>query len=280
MSEPLFYKRITPSIKRPILAFSIFILGFAIYSALIILPYHYGIIVPKKEGVIAVSSFIILLIIYSLSTYDSYSGFKFPYFIQKYLIDPKLRHDLEDNVTTTLEHAYILDIQPSSKSTYALLLQSVDSTEPEWFQVNLNLMFPKMYYFQLIKMQESCIGQEINIEYLPESKVILKLCASQIEDDFSNLDSAPFFCPVPKVLTHIPSQFLLDFQKIDKIYVERNLPNIQHYNLLCTVEDKVYSIPSSTKGFRQLELALANKIKLDKYSNFKNNFNLNYQKIS
>ena len=277
---PILYNKITPRIQKPLLALLFFLIGFACYSALIIFPYHYGIIVPKKEGIIAISSFALLFVMYAFFTYDSYSGFKFPYIIQKYLIDPKLRHDLEDNIATTLEHAYILDLQPSSKSTYALLLQSVDLAEPEWFQVNLNLMFPKLYFFEMIKMQESCIGQEINIEYLPQSKVILKLCASNLEDDFSNMDNAPFFCPVPKQLDRIPSQFLLDFQKIETIYAERDGVNPQHYHLLCKIADKVYSIPSSSKGFNQLEMALGSKIKWSIYHDFQQDPKTMYAKLS
>lgn len=280
MSTPLLYNKVTPNIKKPLLAMCIFFIGFALYSALMMSSYHYGIIVPKKEGIIALSSFILLFLIYTFFTYDSDAGFKFPYFIQKYLIDPKLRNDLEDNHPQMMMHAYILEIQPSSKSTYALLLQSADLAEPEWFHVNLNLMFPKLYFFQSIIMKDSCLGQEINIEYLPKSKVILNIIASEIEDDFSHLNHDDFFCAVPKEIQQIPSQFLLDFQHIQSIAVERPHHQPHLHQLVCRSAQHTHYIPSTSKGFAQLEAALVKKIDLDKYNAFKNNPACAYQDIS
>ena len=268
MSTPLLYEKVTLNIKKPLLAVIFFIVGFLAFSISIVLLYRYGIIVPKKESVVAVSSFVILFVIYGFLTYDSHTGFKFPYFMQKYLIDPKLRLDLEFNQPTHISHAHILDIQPSSKSTYALLLQSKDLTEPEWFQVNLNLMFPKLYFFHFIQLEQSCIGQNINIEYLPQSKVILKMTADKIEDDFSSLDCPPFLCVISKSLKKIPSQFLLSFNHIQQIHVERESSNTLAYNLICITPEETYTIASSTTGFRQLELALSSKINWTKYKTF------------
>lgn len=279
MSTPLLYNKVTPNIKKPLLGFCFFLIGFIAYSALIILPYYYGIVVPKKEGILAISSFIVLFIIYTLFTYDSYAGFKFPYFIQKYLIDQNLRHDLEDNHSLSLKNAKILDLQLSSKSVYALLIESDATEKPEWYYVNLNLMFPKLYFFSLIKLESSCIGQHIDFEYLPASKVILKMSASDIETDFSNLDGTPFFCAVPKTLQRIPSQFLLDFQHITALSVVRDT-NSTGYQLICKTPVKSYAIASSTKGFRHLELALSNKINWNTYHQFKNDQNLIEKNIS
>lgn len=269
MNTPLLYHKVTPDIKKPLLASMIFIIGFVLFSLAVVLLYHYGIIVPKKQSIIAISSFMILFAIYILFTYDSYTGFKFPYFIQKYLIDPKLRSDLESHYPKTIQHAYILEIQASSASTHALLLQSPELAEPEWFYVNLNLMFPKLYFFHLIQIEQSCIGQAIDIEYLPESKVILKLYASELETDFSTIDGSPFFCAVPKSLNRIPSEFLLDFLNIQDIYAERVQDGDLSFNLLCKTKHKTYCIASSSKGFAQLELAFSTKINMKKYEQFK-----------
>lgn len=280
MSTPLLYDKVTPNIKKPILALCIFISGFILFSFAIIWQYHNGIIVPKKESILAISSFSILFIIYTLLTYDADTGFKFPYFIQKYLIDPKLRADLERSQPQYMRHAYILDIQASSKSTYALLLQSPELVEPEWFQVNLNLMFPKLYFFQPIEMQNSCLGQDIDIEYLAESKIILNLCASEIETDFSMLKNTPFFCAIPKTLARIPSQFLLDFHTIQNITVEHHPAQTDSYQMICKTPKKTYLIPSNIKGFEQLEIALSNKINWTTYNAFKQQQALNKDNIS
>lgn len=279
MSTPLLYNKITPNIKKPLLACLVFVIGFLAYSALIILPYHYGIAVPKKEGIFALSSFIILFVIYTFFTYDSYAGFKFPYFIQKYLIDQNLRHDLEDNLPVQMRNAKILEIQLSSKSIYALKLASDDLRDPEWFYVNLNLMFPKLYFFYLIKLENSCIGQTIDFEYLPESKVILNLCASDLETDFSTINGSPFFCAVPKTLKQIPSQFLLDFLKISSINVKRLADTID-YELICKTANHTHHIKNTTQGFSQLEQALADRIDWSKYDTFKTQPSINESNIS
>lgn len=279
MSTPILYNKVTPNIKKPVLALTFFILGFTLFSLLIILPYQYGIAVSKKENIFALSSFVILFIIYIGLAYDAYAGFKFPYFIQKYLIDPKLRHDLEDNHPKMMNNAYILEIQPSSKSTYALLLQSADLIEPEWFHVNLNLMFPKLYFFNAITLKDSCLGQEVNIEYLPESKVILSIIASEIEANFNMLDE-PFFCAIAQELQQIPSQFLLDFPNIQSVAVERPHHQPHIHQLVCRTAKRTHYIPSTTHGFQQLELALTSKINVEKYQIFKANSALAYQDIS
>lgn len=277
MSTPVLYDKVTPNIKKPILALCIFILGFVLFSFAILWQYHAGFIVPKKESLVAISSFGILFLIYVLFTYDTDTGFKFPYFIQKYLIDPKLRADLEHSQPKFMKHAYILDIQATSKSTYALLLQSPELVEPEWFHVNLNLMYPKLYFFQPIQLQDSCVGQDINIEYLSESKIILNLCASEIETDFSMLESTPFFCAAPKTLQRIPSQFLLDFHTFENIQLAKHPSQTDIFYLVFKTATNTYHIPSNIKGIEQLELAISKKINWSIYQQFKQQHALTQQ---
>lgn len=217
---------------------------------------------------------------------DKTNRIKFPFFIQQYLIDPKLRQDLKE---LSLRSSDGVIINYRHRKRYFGLKQETEfqiqthlEQDSIWFQADLKQLFntEKFIDFQ-IQPSEQLIGQKVILYYLARSRQIVQIYALSDLNDFAEMK---FSMPNPytgKVnIDRIPSRLLLDLIYIRQIQAIRE-QNRETYSLyLQTSYGHFYKVYSNAKNFKHLELALANLIEFVPYRKFKHDHSILNMNIS
>lgn len=210
---------------------------------------------------------------------------KFPFFIQKYLIDPQLKKDMTEQA---VQHSQaIILAQRTIRAKWwqvkqpQLLLQLPNHDQGIWFNVDLKQVFNLSPFFTLqVKLSDAMIGQLIDIHFLTRSHVIIQLFEISQNNDFSIFIGTEVGAQRGLGrLEKIPSALMLDLSRITHIEALRTCPE-SHDLQLTTGYGKTYLIHSHAKYFKQLELALSSRIDVIAYRKFKLDLKIDHLFIS
>jgi hypothetical protein len=203
--------------------------------------------------------------------------FKFPFWIQRHLIDPKLALDLKDLALRSSD-AIILDHKQIKTpwwqaQRHALLLELKPHETPQWFQVNFGQIFNQHEFLNLnLKPTDKLIGQQVLVYYLARSHQIFQIYQLHPPDDLSTVDAYMNTAQIANIhFEKIPTRLILDLPKVTCVEVVRSNDHQGHLLKITTSYAQVYQISSQTPHFDKLELALARLVDFMRYRNFKHN---------
>lgn len=276
------HQMVPQPIVRPWLALAIFLL-----CALLVFILSSFI---QSELFIDLQNTPVLHILFSLCVpltlfYDRGINLKFPFFIQKYLIDPQLAQDIAEQA---VEHSQAIilaqrTIRPKcwQVKQSQLLLQLPNHDQSIWFTVDLKQVFNLSPCFTFpVKLSDAMVGQQIDIHFLMRTHVIIQLFEVSQNDDFSAMVGI-LDGPLREQwkLEKIPTALILDLSWITRIEALRISPE-SHELQLATGYGKIYLIHSHAKYFKKLELALSTRIDVVAYRKFKHDLKIDHLLIS
>ncbi len=206
--------------------------------------------------------------------------FKFPFWIQRHLIDPKLALDLKDLAVRSSD-AIILDHKQIKtpwwqSQQHALLLELNPHETPQWFHVNFGQIFNPHEFLNLdLKPTDKLIGQQVLVYYLARSHQIFQIYQLNPTDDLSTVGAYVDAAQIANIrFDKIPTRLILDLPKVTCVEAFRSDGHQGHFLKMTTSYAQVYQISSQTPYFDKLELALAGFIDFMRYRKFKHNPNL------
>lgn len=211
---------------------------------------------------------------------DKQHIFKFPFWIQRHLIDPKLTLDLKELALRSSD-AIVLDYKEIQTlwwqaKQHALLLELNSHETPQWFHVNFGHIFNQDEFFRInLKPTDKLIGQQVLVYYLARSHQIFQIYQLNPQDDLSTVHAYVDAAQVANIhFDRIPTRLILDLPKVTSIEATRSDDHQGHLLKITTSYGQVYHISSQTPHFDKLELALARLINFMRYRKFKQQLNV------
>lgn len=244
-------------IHRPILTLLIF-MAFTLISLLILQSIVWLFLPSHKQP-----PFIIMLLGSLHIIYPYFTVNRWPWCLQKYVLEPKLVDDLQG---LNLQHAdaSILDYRVSKqwwhKRRVQLFLRLQHHTDGMWFYLPPDMA-------ENILLNEKLLGQQVHVSYLAQSYYILQIMdAKSIQ-----LNALKERLNAPFKYTQIPHRFLQDIPNIAKITAIRSSYHAIHQLKITTNYGYEYVFDASQPHFQQLLLSLGMHVDGLTYHCFKNN---------
>lgn len=213
---------------------------------------------------------------------DKQHFFKFPFWIQRHLINTKLALDLNELALRSSD-AIVRDYQEIKTpwwqaKKYVLLLELNPHEKPQWFEVNFAHIFNQHEFLKLdLKPTAQLIGQQVLLYYLARSHQIIQLYQLHPKHDLSTAHAYVNAVHIANIhFEQIPTRLMLDLPKVVRIEAMRRNDCPVHVLKLTTSYGQVYHISAQTAHFDKLELALARLIDFIRYRNFKQNSNIQH----
>lgn len=217
---------------------------------------------------------------------DPEQRLKFPFFIQRQLIDPKLAHDLRylslrSSDAVIVGHRRIRE-HWWQRPQQQLQLKLHDAQQAQWFSCALHQVFNTRHFSRLhVRATDELIGQAVMIHYLAKSRHIVQIASAANDDNFEYIQryvDAPYAQYIR--LHRIPTRLMQDLNQIESIQAFRKDDGSCFHLDITTLHGNRYDILSSAKRFDLLEQVLSPLIDFVAYRQFKHNPKLRQQLIS
>lgn len=273
-------------IIRPVQALLVLVAVAMLIFVLLYALTHFQVVIPQQNmphtPLLVTISAVCALILFI----DAEQRLKFPFFIQRYLIHPKLAHDLTQLALRSSDAVIVghrkIRAHWWQRRQQQLQLKLHHSQQAEWFSCALHQVFNTRHFSRLkVHATDELIGQEVFIYYLAQSRHIVQIVSAARDDDFEYIQryiNTPYAQSV--YLHRIPTQLMQDINQITKIEAVRRLDEHGFHLNITTLHGNRYDILSKAKRFDLLEQALSPMIDFVAYRQFKHSPQMRQQIIS